>query len=332
MEIKHAGAWRTITGIEVKHAGAWRTVTSMEVKHASAWRSVFSGITTPTVSLSSTSVSTETDFGTCWAQVRYDTVGVEYQNPASGSNSYSVSRGNWKDSGDEEGAWVAYALNSGTALYSAPAAAGTRVQCGVANRDYRQRDTNPSIGSVTSNITVTMYDAEIGGSSLGSGTYSLTAKLYNSCPTCCFTPDTLITMACGMQVPIKDIRVGDEIAVLNRDTGEIETEKVEQVITRVSRSMYRITFEDGEIIHASDDHPFHVPDLGPSSILPQGVYKPGSDIGEPRKLLVGDAVTSISGDWNEYPAKITKIEYAEYLDQVYTLGNSYFFANNRLVY
>lgn len=329
-EVKHSSAWRSLSTVEVKHSGAWRDVDTIEVKHSGTWRTVFQSIVIPTVSLSSTSVSTNTDIGTCYAQTRYATTGVEYNNAVGGSNDYSVSRGNWKDSGDAEGAWIDYLLNSGFALYQAPASQGTRTQCGVANRDYRQRDTNPSIGGVTSNITVTMYDAETGGSSLGSATYSLTATLYNACPTCCFTPDTYITMACGMQVPIGQIRVGDEIVVYNPDDGTFDTEKVEQIITRVKRKMYRVTFEDGTILHCSDDHPMHVKGAGPHQITPQGEYKYTWDC---KTLEIGHSITCIATQWWAADcAKITRIEEAEYLEQVYTLGNSYFFANNKLVY
>jgi hypothetical protein len=326
-EVKHSAAWRSLSTVEVKHGGTWRDVDTIEVKHGGTWRTVFQSIVTPTVSLSSSSVSHTLDF-TCWAQVRYASTGVEYSN-SGGTNNYSVSRGNWKDSGDAAGAWIDHVLNSGSALYSRAQTPGTRAQMS-ANRDYRQRDTNSSASSVTSNITVTMYDAETGGSSLGSGTFSLTANYFNACPTCCFTPDTYITMACGMQVPIGQIRVGDEIVVYNPDDGTFDTEKVEQIITRVKRKMYRVTFEDGTVLHCSDDHPMHVKGAGPHQITPQGEYKYTWDC---KTLEIGHSITCIATQWwGSDCAKITRIEEAEYLEQVYTLGNSYFFANNKLVY
>jgi hypothetical protein len=253
-----------------------------------ASRACFSGIKTPTVSLSSTSVSHNID-SVCYANVGYHTDGVEYSN-SSGLNNFNTSRGNWKDSGDAEGAWIDHTLNSGSALYTRAQVPGTRAQCGVLNRQYRQRDLNSSAGGVTSNITVTMYDAETGGSSLGSATFSLTATYFNACPTCCFTPDTMITMAWGGVLPIKDVQVGDEIVVYNPKGGVFETEKVEGIITRVNRVMFKVHFEDGTYIHISDDHPLHIPEKGPAAIAPTGVYK---DLEHVRVLKVGDFVTHI---------------------------------------
>ena len=292
-----------------------------------ASRACFSGIKTPTVSLSTANVSHTTDFVT-YANVGYHTDGVEYSN-SGGSNNFSTSRGNWKDSGDAEGAWIDHTLNSGSALYTRAQVPGTRAQCGVLNRQYRQRDLNSGAGGVTSNITVTMYDAETGGSSLGSATFSLTATYFNACPTCCFTPDTMITMAWGGVLPIKDVKVGDEIVVYNPKGGVFETEKVEGIITRVNRAMFKVHFEDGTYIHISDDHPLHIPEKGPAAIAPTGVYK---DLEHVRVLKVGDFVTHINGDWNASAPVITKIEYEEYLGTVYTFSNKYFIANGKVAY
>lgn len=290
--------------------------------------SVIIGIETPTVSLSSTNVSHTSDI-TTYANCGYHTDGVEYSN-SSGLNNFNTSRGNWKDSGDAEGAWIDHTLNSGSALYSRAQVPGTRVQCGIADRNYKQRDTNSSASSVTSNITVTMYDAETGGSSLGSATYSLTANYFNACPTCCFTPDTMITMAWGGVLPIKDVRVGDEIVVYNPNSGTFETEKVEGIITRVNRVMYKVHFDDGTYLHMSDDHPLHIPEKGPAAIAPTTVYK---DLGDTvHKLRVGDFVTHINGDWNASAPGITKIEYTEYQDTVYTFVNKFFIANGKVSY
>lgn len=288
----------------------------------------FKFIQIPTVSLSTANVSHTRDDGTTYAQVRYGSDGVEYQN-ASGTNNYSTSRGNWKDSGDAEGAWIDHTLNSGSSLYLRAQTPGTRAQMN-ANRDYSQRDTNVAAGGFTSNITVTMYDADTGGSSLGSATFSLTATYFNSCPLCCFTPDTLITMACGMVVPIGQIREGDEIVVYNPVDGSFDTEVVEEVLIRVNRPMYKIYFENGTVLHCSDDHPLYV-DGKPKSIVPQPAYK---HKWETETLKVGDFVTCINASWWEGHdvEKIVKIESSPYEEEVYTLSNSYFFANGKLVY
>ena len=289
------------------------------------------GYTTPTVSLSTASVSHNID-SICYANVGYHTDGVEYQNNF-GTNNFNTSRGNWKDSGDAEGAWIDHTLNSGSALYTRAQVPGTRAQCGVLNRQYRQRDLNSSSGGVSSSITVTMYSAQTGGSSLGSASFSLTATYFNACPKCCFTPDTLITMAWGGVLPIKDVKVGDEIVVYdpaNAATRQWSTEKVKEIITRENRAMFKVTFNDGTFLHISDDHPLHVKGQGPAAIAPTEWYK---DLGDTVKTLhVGDFVTHINEDWNAPAPEIVSIEYEEYLGTVYTFSNKLFIANGKVAY
>jgi hypothetical protein len=94
----------------------------------------------------------------------------------------------------------------------------------------------------------------------------------------------MITMAWGGVLPIKDVKVGDEIVVYNPNGGTFETEKVEGIITREYRAMFKVHFEDGTYIHISDDHPLHIPEKGPAAIAPTGVYK---DLEHVRVLKVG---------------------------------------------
>lgn len=152
-------------------------------------------------------------------------------------------------------------------------------------------------------------------------TMSVNRQPPDQCPTCCFTPDTLILMASGVWTAIVDVQVGDEIATR---TGSKE---VTEVITRTNRVMYEIRFMDGRILNASEDHPLYVVDKGYAAINPGvgGAYK---DLGIPDQLYVGDLVLDSEGRENQI-VEITEIDYPH---TVYTFMESEFYANGMLVY
>jgi hypothetical protein len=143
----------------------------------------------------------------------------------------------------------------------------------------------------------------------------------NQCPTCCFTPDTLISMADGTTRAIVAVMVGDWIMVRGG------TKQVTEVITRTNRVMYQIQFADGRILNASEDHPLYVVDKGYAAINPGvgGMYK---DLGIPDQLYVGDLVLDSEGKENQI-VSITELDYPE---TVYTFAESEFYANGMLVY
>lgn len=156
---------------------------------------------------------------------------------------------------------------------------------------------------------------------LNTATFYLQAEKESSggCSTCCFTPDTLITMSDGLTKPIEMVVVGDRILTAN---GEKE---VTEIITRTYRVMYTITFADGRILNASEDHPLYVVGKGYASINPTVEYK---ELGVPEKLEVGDFVLDQNGNENE----IVSITDLDYPDTVYTFAESEFYANGMLVY
>jgi hypothetical protein len=141
------------------------------------------------------------------------------------------------------------------------------------------------------------------------------------CPTCCFTPETMIQLSSGDWIQIVDVQKGDKVATR---TGEKE---VTEVITRTNRVMYQITFLDGRILNASEDHPLYVVDKGYAAINP-GVGGEYKDLGIPDMLYVGDSV--LDSDGKENP--IVSIETLDYPHTVYTLAESEFYANGMLVY
>lgn len=139
------------------------------------------------------------------------------------------------------------------------------------------------------------------------------------CPFCCFTPDTLIEMADGTVRPIAAVGAGDWIATAH---GSVE---VTEVIVRVDRAMYRLEFEDGTVVEASDDHPFYVEGRGYASLNPTAPYK---DIGIPDALRVGDRVRRRDGAGT----RLLRTSAINYSGKVYTFAETEFFANGLQVY
>ena len=143
---------------------------------------------------------------------------------------------------------------------------------------------------------------------------------FDACPTCCFTPETLILMADNTHMPIGEIQPGDLIRVENG------IESVGEVIVRENRFMFHLTFSDGNALILSDDHPIYVENKGYASVNP--VYGEYKDLGVPKKLEVGDKAIKEDGR----TVKITEIQKYEYRWEVYTLSNTKFFAGGILVY
>lgn len=146
-----------------------------------------------------------------------------------------------------------------------------------------------------------------------------------SCARCCFTPDTLIRMADGSSKPIGEIQVGEFILVYDEILMSNVAVPVSEVITRVDRAMYELTFDNGNSLRTSEDHPLYVVGKGYASVAPAPDYK---DLGLPNRLEVGDQVVNELG----VPTSIVAIKPIEYPGTVYTFGNSRFYANGVLVY
>lgn len=273
-------------------------------------------ITPPTVSASTANVTKNDDVSTTYANLRYSTTGEEFQNAGIGNN-YSTSRGMWLDSGNADQVWIERTITAGS-LNNVDFGSG-RQQI-VSNKSLGVFDSNPAAGGQSATLTIVFYDAETGGNTLQTITgLTLTATLFNACPSCCFTPDTLVTMADHTQKRIGDIKIGDEILLASK-----KVEEVTEIITRVERPMYKLIFEDGRVLHASVDHPIWVDGKGYCSVHPQKNYK---DRGPTAKLEIGDYVVTES----DVLIKLVSIDYAEYLDTVYTLGNYNYFANGIIV-
>ena len=267
----------------------------------------------------------------CYSGLQFNTSGTEYEYNASGSLTNATT---WLTKGSSSDVWVMWTRTGGTlGDWDSLGAGNNNVRLNLGTtRSYRLVDTissgGPSIGAETIIGYERMYDAASGGNLLDTGPTATWSAIRwaDACPLCCFTPETLITMARGIDVPIGSVRAGDMILVYNPDTEENESQVVDEVITRVNRPMYRLTFENGTYIDASEDHPFEVKGKGPASVveITGPIYK---HLPRTNRIEVGDVVTGLDRMYT-----ITKIEQIEYPGTVYTFSNYLFYANGKLVY
>jgi hypothetical protein len=150
---------------------------------------------------------------------------------------------------------------------------------------------------------------------------------------CCFSGDTLITMADQSTKPISMIEVGDQILSYNLDTQEVETNEVNEIITRVNRVMFEYILQNGITLKASDDHPLFVVGKGFSSMNPELTKQGYKSLSDVSMIAAGDKLVDKNGNAIEINA-IVPIDYPHI---VYTINNRYkssptFFANGVLTY
>jgi hypothetical protein len=257
--------------------------------------------------------------GNCDVGLEFNTDGEEYRVLQTGATD-ATSQGTWLDQGTSDQVWVEFLYSSGSASQWVGFSNSTRYQLDVTRKFYIS-DTSTGPGTLSITGQFRFWDAASGGSTLDTTTASQTliADYEEICPMCCFTPDTLITMANGIQAPIISIREGDMIAVQGG------SEAVTEVITQMNRVMYNVKFADGRNLRMSDDHPLYVYGKGYAAFNPVGDYK---DLGMAKVLKLGDKVLDEHGRLN----KIVDVQLIDYPQTVYTFGNSKFYANGMLVY
>lgn len=251
----------------------------------------------------------------CYAGQQFASDGEENEvNALNGA--YTQGQGDWLTSGDAADVWVERFVTLGSWNYTDPGAGRHNLGSSVG---FRVRQIATGIQSVTGYFV--FHDAASGGNVLqttSSATWSAENEL-DPCPLCCFTPETLVTMADGTHVQIADVRAGDLIKV------ESGIEPVGEVIVRNKRTMYALKLDSGRVLKLSEDHPVHVEHRGYCCVNPIVEYK---DMGISERLEVGDRLT-IENDTTE---RVDAIELITYRDDVYTFSNSRFYANGVLVY
>lgn len=274
----------------------------------------------PTVSALANGDSNAAIIDAVYAGVKFDTDGEEYER--TGIGGFTASVGTWLDSGTSSQVWVEFIRTGGTLTKFDNRNNSQRYQANV-DSDWYIIDTLANSTAETVIGYFRFWDAASGGNLLQttSGATWSANRITDMCPTCCFTPETMITMAEGLPMPIGRVKIGDLIRVENG------IEEVTEVITRVERVMHRITFDDGRYLDASEDHPLYVEGKGYAAVNPDPRidYK---DLGVAKELVVGDRVTTIAGD----TVRVDEIRLIDYPETVYTFANSKFFANGILVY
>lgn len=185
---------------------------------------------------------------------------------------------------------------------------GTQTEYRTGYLRIRRRSDNVELVNVAIRLQASC-DVETGGGGGG-------------CPFCCFTPDTLITMADYTTKRIVDVEIGEYILTVNGGS-----KQVTETIVRVNRPMHVIHFADGRTINASEDHPFHVVGKGAASINPHPTI-PYKNLGIPATMTVGDLVIDQNGNENE----IVQINPLYFPHEVYTFAETEFYANGMLVY
>ena len=85
----------------------------------------------------------------------------------------------------------------------------------------------------------------------------VTLTVYSN-PDGCFTPDTLITLADGSMIPVKELCVGDEVLVFDHVTGEISTSPVAYISIDKAEKWETISlmFEGGVTVDVIYEHGF----------------------------------------------------------------------------
>lgn len=74
----------------------------------------------------------------------------------------------------------------------------------------------------------------------------------------CFTPDTLITLADGSMIPVKELCVGDEVLVFDHATGETSTSPVAYISVdpAIKWKIISLMFEGGVTVDVISEHGF----------------------------------------------------------------------------
>lgn len=318
IKINVAGTWKS-SAPKINVAGTWKTPT-VKINVAGTWKSVGG----PSVSIDVNGRTNVRENAHCYSGAQFATGGTNYEITATAGYS---SVGTWLDSGSNSDVWVQWVRTGGTLSAWNSLNPGTgRLQMDL-QRTYR------IVQSVTGTSTIIgyfrAYDAASGGNLLdtgATGTYSA-QRTYNACPLCCFTPETLVTMASGLQVPIGQLKAGQKVLIKRPENGEMTWEKIGEIIEVSGRTMYTVYFEDGSHFNVSDDHPMSVEGKGYAAINPVYTYK-NLAVDQIETVKVGDRVTTLAGP----SVRITKIVPLDYPGTVITLSNSFWFADGKLVY
>jgi hypothetical protein len=178
-------------------------------------------------------------------------------------------------------------------------------------------------------FTLTEIDVEDTDTFIISGSTNINSYVVHNAP--CFVQGTKITLGDGTQSNIEDVKVGDEVSTYDFKTNTTTHNKVNNVFSKVVKTIVKYTFDNEETLLCTIDHPIYVEDKGWCSYNSQvsnSLYKLETSV---NKIEIGDNVRALSGT-----KIITDINVVHEDTTVYNLQdievNHNFYANQILVH
>lgn len=205
------------------------------------------------------------------------------------------------------------------------------------NTDYLI-DYDGSIAQVTSNelfvtndngFSLVELDVEDTDTYIIAGTTPINSFITHNAP--CFVAGTKITLADGSIKNIEDIKPGDMVSTFDLKSETIVNNEVNSVFSKKVNVTVEYTFENGEVLKCTLDHPIYVENKGWSSYsseLSNLLYSLETGV---QNIEVGDNVKLFNG-----LTKLVEVKVVNEDTLVYNLqdieNNHNFFANNILVH
>ncbi|MES9863930.1 MAG: putative Ig domain-containing protein [Candidatus Thiodiazotropha sp. LLP2] len=141
------------------------------------------------------------------------------------------------------------------------------------------------------------------------------------CPGNSFEGQTLVTTEEGL-VAIKDVKIGDKVWAYNDETGEKSIQEVVHLIEgEGEKNLVDITLKNGEVIHATEGHPFYLPELGGKWLKAKDLKKGHQLLGLNNELFVITNLERYKKDVKVYNLTIAN-------DHTYYVGDNQVLSHN----
>jgi intein/homing endonuclease len=180
-----------------------------------------------------------------------------------------------------------------------------------------------------SNFKLVEIDVEDTDTYIIAGSTPVNAFITHNAP--CFVAGTKITLSDGTLKNIEDVVSGDVVSTFNLDKNKIVSNVVNNVFSKKVNTVVEYTFENGDTLKCTLDHPIYVIDKGWSSFSEELSNKLYTIDGGVKNIQIGDIVKLSDGN-----VKIVNTEVLQKDVVVYNLqdieNNHNFFANNILVH
>lgn len=177
-------------------------------------------------------------------------------------------------------------------------------------------------------LSMVQIDVEDTDTYIISGSTQFNAVVSHNAP--CFVAGTQISLASGGVKNIEEIKVGDLVLTYNHDSNEIEHKEVEQIIHKNVDSTVKYTFDNGDVLECTLDHPLYSVDGYYVSYKPeQSKLQYGLQVGQVEigtKILLQDGTSLKITSIDEKHGKVTVYNLHDVKD------NHNFFANKMLVH